>query len=122
MPSNRPKESEKADREKVQNRVRGLTKSMRGYDELNKSYKKDKTSLSLDEERLLDLLTFQKTGKHLPRFNDKKPPVKPETEPPKKPWISKHKELFYPGKANHSAGVNVPFIGNEPPVPSESVS
>lgn len=75
MPSNRPKQRQKPDRNQVENRVRGTAKRMRGFDELDKAFKKDSKSLTLDEERLLDLLTFQKTGKHIGRFKDKKTPT-----------------------------------------------
>lgn len=60
--------------EKVDNRVRGLSKSMRRVDELEKDYKKDRNLLTQDEKRLLDLITFQKTGKHIDEFKNKPEP------------------------------------------------
>lgn len=66
------------DRNKVDNRVRGLSKSMRNVKDLEKEYKKNRNLLTQDEKRLLDLITFQKTGKHIDEFKEpteKKPKV-----------------------------------------------
>lgn len=73
-----PKERQKPERAKVENRVRGLGKSMRSVEVLEKEYKKNKKNLTAGEKRLLDVITFEKTGKHIDEFKEKKKPKKPD--------------------------------------------
>lgn len=77
MPSNRPVKPDKSAKEKrreVINRVRGFSSNMRSVELLEKEYKKNRDNLTPGEKRLLDVITFEKTGKHIDEFKDKKPP------------------------------------------------
>lgn len=50
----------------------GMRKSIGDAQELLDKFK-NKEPLTASEERLVDLLTFQKTGKHIAKFKDPKP-------------------------------------------------
>lgn len=63
---------------KDRNIVRGMSRSMRNVGQLEEEYKKKKHNLTRDEERLLDLVTFKKTGKHIGPYKDQGKPNKPE--------------------------------------------
>lgn len=62
---------------KDENIIRGMAKNMRNLEDIMASYIAGE-KLPADEERLLDRMIFEKEGKHIGKFKDKKP--KPNDE------------------------------------------
>lgn len=50
-----------------------LSKNMRNADDIMADYIADPEKVSPEEERLIDRIVFEKTGKHIGRFDKKKP-------------------------------------------------
>lgn len=79
-----------------------LAKNMRDAQELFDESKKKDANLTPDEERLVDLLTFHKSGKHIDKFKGK--PVEPEDPTPS---VEKIREpVFLKGAPSVGTGKN----------------
>lgn len=65
--------------DKIDNRVRGVSKAMRNTEDIMADYiANGESSLDNSELRLIDLKIFEKTGKHIDKFKD---PKKPQPKP-----------------------------------------
>lgn len=53
-----------------------MSKNMRNTEDIMADYIADPEKVSLEEERLVDRIVFTKTGKHIGKFNKKKPDPK----------------------------------------------